>query len=102
MLDDNLSCSAAQSIPVRAASNTLSNTLQADKSLQTADWRKRPLTKSMLTYARMDTHYLLYMADLLRVKLLKAQDKAPEKMKVQMPVQGPQVRQNVLIHYDFI
>ncbi|KAL3079153.1 hypothetical protein niasHT_036206 [Heterodera trifolii] len=30
-----------------------------DKSLATADWTRRPLTKQMVDYARCDTHYLL-------------------------------------------
>ena len=40
---------------------------QADKRLQLADWRVRPLTADMLHYARADTHFLLYIADCLRV-----------------------------------
>lgn len=34
-----------------------------DKRYQLADWRLRPLPADMLHYARMDTHYLLYIAD---------------------------------------
>ncbi|KAF0991915.1 hypothetical protein HZS_2098 [Henneguya salminicola] len=30
-----------------------------DKTHQLSDWRRRPLTSSMLTYARSDSHYLL-------------------------------------------
>ena len=41
---------------------------QADKRLQLADWRVRPLTADMLHYARADTHFLLYVADCLRVR----------------------------------
>ena len=32
-----------------------------------ADWRIRPLSEEALLYARMDTHYLLYMYDLIKV-----------------------------------
>ncbi|EKX38530.1 hypothetical protein GUITHDRAFT_59898, partial [Guillardia theta CCMP2712] len=39
---------------------------EADKQYQLADWRVRPLTPEMLKYARMDTHYLLYIYDQLR------------------------------------
>ena len=40
---------------------------QADKRWQLADWRVRPLSAEALLYARMDTHYLLYIYDRLRV-----------------------------------
>ena len=46
--------------------------VQTDKRYQLADWRIRPLQQEMLLYARMDTHYLLYMYDLLRVRLCSA------------------------------
>ena len=48
---------------------TCFTTAQADKRLQLADWRMRPLTADMLHYARADTHFLLYIADCLRVCL---------------------------------
>ena len=41
---------------------------QADKRWQLADWRMRPLSAEMLRYARMDTHFLLYIYDRLRVR----------------------------------
>lgn len=44
--------------------------IDADKSLQLADWRMRPLPSELITYARQDTHYLLYIYDLLRNELL--------------------------------
>ncbi|CCG80693.1 Exosome complex exonuclease rrp6 [Taphrina deformans PYCC 5710] len=43
----------------------------ADKRYQLADWRIRPLPKEMLYYARSDTHYLLYIYDLMRNELLQ-------------------------------
>ena len=42
--------------------------VQADKRLQLADWRVRPLTADMSHYARADTHFLLYICDCLRVR----------------------------------
>lgn len=46
--------------------------LDLDKSLQcSADWRMRPLSPSMLCYARQDTHYLLYIYDTLRNLLIE-------------------------------
>ncbi|KAK4124489.1 hypothetical protein N657DRAFT_617732 [Parathielavia appendiculata] len=48
----------------------------ADKRYQLADWRIRPLPDEMFYYARSDTHYLLYIYDMLRNELaaLAAQD----------------------------
>ncbi|KAL1884109.1 hypothetical protein VTK73DRAFT_6778 [Phialemonium thermophilum] len=42
----------------------------ADKKYQMADWRIRPLPEEMLYYARSDTHYLLYVYDMIRNELL--------------------------------
>ncbi|KAK0721504.1 ribonuclease H-like domain-containing protein [Apiosordaria backusii] len=39
---------------------------EADKKYQLADWRIRPLPDEMLYYARADTHYLLYIYDMIR------------------------------------
>ncbi|KAB2005308.1 hypothetical protein ES319_D11G261000v1 [Gossypium barbadense] len=56
--------------------NSLEHLLQhfcgvtANKEYQNADWRLRPLPDEMLRYAREDTHYLLYIYDLMRIKLL--------------------------------
>ncbi|KAI7921558.1 exosome complex exonuclease RRP6 [Pyricularia oryzae] len=44
---------------------------EADKRYQTADWRIRPLPEEMLYYARSDTHYLLYVYDMMRNELLR-------------------------------
>eukprot|EP01064_Diplonema_japonicum_P020462 TRINITY_DN2991_c1_g4_i1.p1 TRINITY_DN2991_c1_g4~~TRINITY_DN2991_c1_g4_i1.p1 ORF type:complete len:843 (+),score=235.17 TRINITY_DN2991_c1_g4_i1:78-2531(+) len=44
--------------------------ITVDKKYQTADWRQRPLTSDMLKYARLDTHYLLPLADHLRINLM--------------------------------
>lgn len=43
----------------------------ANKKLQTADWRQRPLPQDMLDYARSDTHFLLFIYDNLRNMLLE-------------------------------
>ncbi|KAI0379425.1 ribonuclease H-like domain-containing protein [Hypomontagnella monticulosa] len=42
----------------------------ADKKYQLADWRIRPLPEEMFYYARSDTHYLLYIYDMMRNELL--------------------------------
>ncbi|CAP64644.1 uncharacterized protein PODANS_5_9190 [Podospora anserina S mat+] len=45
---------------------------EADKRWQLADWRIRPLPAEMLYYARADTHYLLYVYDMIRNDLAAA------------------------------
>jgi hypothetical protein len=46
----------------------------------------------MLQYAQTDTHYLLYIADRLREKLLEAGDRVPPSLVTPLPPSGPQVR----------
>ncbi|XP_041999201.1 protein RRP6-like 2 [Salvia splendens] len=46
--------------------------VQANKQYQNADWRIRPLPAEMIKYAREDTHYLLYIYDLMRARLLRS------------------------------
>ncbi|KAG8470867.1 hypothetical protein KFE25_009288 [Diacronema lutheri] len=50
--------------------------VHADKKLQLADWRQRPLTAEMAAYARADTHYLLYVKDRLVKALAEHDEKA--------------------------
>eukprot|EP01123_Difflugia_compressa_P010290 TRINITY_DN3732_c0_g1_i1.p1 TRINITY_DN3732_c0_g1~~TRINITY_DN3732_c0_g1_i1.p1 ORF type:complete len:774 (-),score=180.19 TRINITY_DN3732_c0_g1_i1:221-2224(-) len=40
--------------------------LDVDKKYQLADWRIRPIPEEMQKYAREDTHYLLYIYDMLK------------------------------------
>ncbi|OIW26498.1 hypothetical protein CONLIGDRAFT_634766 [Coniochaeta ligniaria NRRL 30616] len=52
----------------------------ADKKYQMADWRLRPLPDEMFYYARSDTHYLLYIYDMVRNELISKTDPSvPEK-----------------------
>ncbi|CAG9325828.1 unnamed protein product [Blepharisma stoltei] len=44
--------------------------IDADKRYQLADWRLRPLTDDMVKYARMDTHYLLFIYDKVKEELI--------------------------------
>lgn len=44
--------------------------ITAQKQYQLADWRIRPLPVEMIKYAREDTHYLLYIYDVLRNELI--------------------------------
>lgn len=53
--------------------------VNADKKFQLADWRIRPLPVEMIKYAREDTHYLLYIHDMLKKDIL-ARDIEPLKL----------------------
>ncbi|KAI0886987.1 ribonuclease H-like domain-containing protein [Annulohypoxylon maeteangense] len=50
----------------------------ADKRYQLADWRIRPIPEEMFYYARSDTHYLLYIYDMMRNELLEQCSQDPE------------------------
>ncbi|RLV94336.1 Exosome complex exonuclease RRP6 [Spathaspora sp. JA1] len=50
---------------------------KTSKKYQLADWRIRPLSHPMLSYARSDTHFLLNIYDQLRNKLLH-ENKLPQ------------------------
>lgn len=43
--------------------------IQVDKRYQKADWARRPLTSDLLNYARLDTHFLLQLRDILLPEL---------------------------------
>ena len=44
--------------------------LEPNKHFQLADWRIRPLPQELVKYAREDTHYLLYIKDILHNALI--------------------------------
>src|SRR3989338_7284646 len=43
--------------------------VQVDKKHQRADWGRRPLTAAQLDYARIDTHFLIPLRDMLLTEL---------------------------------
>lgn len=43
--------------------------LEINKQNQKADWGQRPLTESLINYARLDTHYLIPLRDMLEAEL---------------------------------
>ncbi|KAG7214177.1 hypothetical protein KM043_001523 [Ampulex compressa] len=45
--------------------------IDPNKHFQLADWRIRPLPEELVKYAREDTHYLLYIKDILRNALIE-------------------------------
>jgi len=56
--------------------------IDVNKRFQLADWRIRPLTPEMMKYAREDTHYLLYIKDILRNELIDAANGKTNLLKV--------------------
>ncbi|XP_009119401.1 protein RRP6-like 2 isoform X3 [Brassica rapa] len=58
----------------------------ANKQYQNADWRIRPLPDVMTRYAREDTHYLLYIYDVMRVDLhtVSKEDEKPDSPLVEV------------------
>lgn len=42
-----------------------------NKQFQLADWRIRPLPEELKKYAREDTHYLIYIYQMLKIDLLE-------------------------------
>lgn len=46
--------------------------VQADKRFQRANWAKRPLSPAMMQYARMDTHFLIPLRDMLEPLLIES------------------------------
>ena len=56
----------------------------ADKKYQLADWRQRPIPSEMLRYAREDTHFLLYIYDMMRNELLERGKQANVHNPLQM------------------
>lgn len=45
--------------------------VKLEKKFQKRDWGRRPLPQTMLNYARMDTHYLIRLRDVLKEELIK-------------------------------
>ncbi|KAJ0249128.1 3'-5' exonuclease domain-containing protein [Hirschfeldia incana] len=58
----------------------------ANKQYQNADWRIRPLPDVMTKYAREDTHYLLYIYDVMRIDLhtVAREDEKPDSPLVEV------------------
>ncbi|RZC34489.1 exosome component 10, partial [Asbolus verrucosus] len=52
-----------------------------DKQFQLADWRIRPLPEEFKTYAREDTHYLIYIYKMLKKELLAKGNKSDNLLR---------------------
>uniref|UniRef100_A0A2I3RC78 Exosome complex component 10 n=1 Tax=Pan troglodytes TaxID=9598 RepID=A0A2I3RC78_PANTR len=56
--------------------------VDSNKQYQLADWRIRPLPEEMLSYARDDTHYLLYIYDKMRLEMWERGNGQPVQLQV--------------------
>lgn len=69
--------------------------VKINKKHQRANWGKRPLTAEMLAYARLDTHYLFALRDLLARELAaagrsaEAQEECDRLARLRVPVSPP-------------
>ncbi|KAI0849367.1 ribonuclease H-like domain-containing protein [Daldinia vernicosa] len=79
-LFDTFEAAVALQYPSRSLAYLLKKFVDfdADKKYQLADWRIRPIPDEMFYYARSDTHYLLYIYDMLRNELL---EQAPKESR---------------------
>ncbi|KAL9126409.1 MAG: hypothetical protein Q9217_004537 [Psora testacea] len=75
-LFDTYHASLALGYPKRSLAFLLKKFVDFDaaKQYQMADWRIRPLPKEMFNYARSDTHFLLYIYDMMRNELIEKSD----------------------------
>ncbi|KAH3684431.1 hypothetical protein WICPIJ_004617 [Wickerhamomyces pijperi] len=73
-LFDTFHASKALGLPKMSLAYLLERFAQfkTSKKYQLADWRLRPLNNAMMSYARADTHFLLYIYDQLKNLLLDA------------------------------
>ncbi|SPO04426.1 related to nucleolar 100K polymyositis-scleroderma protein [Cephalotrichum gorgonifer] len=73
----------------------------ADKKYQLADWRMRPLQEEMFFYARSDTHFLLYIYDMVRNELVEKSDRSsPETDLIERVLQKS--RNQALNRYEHL
>lgn len=68
--------------------------IEIDKRQQKADWGRRPLTPEQIHYARLDTHYLLQLREVLGAELVETGrlDLALEDFRRMEDVAVPRVR----------
>jgi len=70
--------------------------IKMDKRHQKADWGARPLTAAQIDYARMDTHYLFALRDLLEQELREKErwDLAQDDFQLACDVDEPKEKLN--------
>jgi ribonuclease D len=92
-LFDTMYAARVLAYPLVGLDNMLSEKLRItiDKRHQKADWGARPLTPSQIDYARLDTHYLFQLRDILEKELIEtdrlelAREDFARACKVELP-----------------
>ena len=70
--------------------------VEVDKRYQRADWSRRPISAVMMNYARMDTHYLIPLRNILKDQLVAANrwDLAQEDFRRLPQIQAGTMHEN--------
>jgi ribonuclease D len=78
-----------------------------NKKYQKADWGKRPLSTEQINYARLDTHYLLPLKDMLQSELEEkglfqlAREDFSRACDVEIPAAKPVLWERMANNHDF-
>jgi ribonuclease D len=81
--------------------------VKVNKKYQKADWGKRPLSAEQINYARLDTHYLLPLKDMLQAELEEkdllqlAREDFERACDVEIPAVKPVLWERVANNHSF-
>jgi len=81
--------------------------VKVNKKYQKADWGKRPLSDEQINYARLDTHYLLPLKDMLQAELEErgllqlAREDFSRACDVEIPAAKPVLWERMANNHDF-
>ncbi|KAI1370805.1 ribonuclease H-like domain-containing protein [Hypoxylon crocopeplum] len=105
-LFDTFEAASALQYPSRSLAYLLKRFVDfdADKKYQLADWRIRPIPEEMFYYARSDTHYLLYIYDMIRSELMDQSTEEPGQSLIRQVLyksKETSLRRHETFPYDF-
>jgi ribonuclease D len=81
--------------------------IQVNKKFQKADWGKRPLLAEQINYARLDTHYLLPLKEMLEAELERrdllqlAREDFERASGVEIPIAKPVLWERMANNHSF-
>jgi ribonuclease D len=81
--------------------------IQVNKKYQKADWGKRPLSAEQINYARLDTHYLLPLKEMLEAELEQkgllqlAREDFERASDVEIPIAKPVLWKRMANNHSF-
>jgi ribonuclease D len=81
--------------------------IQVNKKYQKADWGKRPLSAEQINYARLDTHYLLPLKEMLEAELERkgllqlAREDFERASDVEIPIAKPVLWKRMANNHSF-